>query len=57
MPTITRRYLSFVSQFVDAVTTSALDEAFQQARVARRMARADAKIAAKSTELPAVAAA
>lgn len=39
MPTITRRYLAFVSQFVDAVTNSALDEAFEEARRARRMQR------------------
>lgn len=51
MPTITRRYLSFVSQFVDAVTTSALDEAFEQARVARRMELADARITAAAKRL------
>lgn len=34
------RYFAFVSKFVDAVTNSALDQAFEQALAARRMARA-----------------
>jgi hypothetical protein len=51
MPTISRRYLSFVSQFVDAVTTSALDEAFEQARVARQLELADARVAAAMKRL------
>ena len=33
----TPRYFAFVSQFVNAVTTCALDEAFQRARAARRL--------------------
>lgn len=31
------RYFAFVSQFVDAVTTSALDETFERACAAKRL--------------------
>ena len=31
------RYYAFVSQFVDAVTTSALGEAFERARAVKRL--------------------
>lgn len=33
------RFFSFVSKFVDAVTTSALDDTFNRAVAMRRMAR------------------
>lgn len=50
MHATTIRYFAFVSKFVDAVTTSALDDEFSRAVTLKRLERQSRRRAAATTE-------